>query len=131
MASRSALAVLAAASMLPTAWRVWASRPAPARSCVPEGRGSGDRSWVGCAADPGAPRALSARERIAFGLPLPLNAASAEELAVVPGLSPRLARAVVTERERGGRFEEVDSLLRVQGVGPRRLARARAHLIAE
>jgi competence protein ComEA len=60
-----------------------------------------------------------------------LNAASAEELAVVPGLSPRLARAVVAERMRGGPFEQVDSLLRVHGVGPRRLARARAHLIAE
>jgi competence protein ComEA len=72
-----------------------------------------------------------ARERLAFGLPLSLNDASAEDLAEVPGLTARLAREVVADRERAGRFPSVDSLLRVHGVGPRRLARARAHLFAE
>jgi competence protein ComEA len=68
---------------------------------------------------------------VAFGLPVPLNAATAEDLSAVPGLTPRVAREIVADRARNGRFESVESLLRVHGVGPRRLDRAREHLVAE
>jgi competence protein ComEA len=57
-----------------------------------------------------------------------VNAASAEDLAAVPGLSPRLAAAVVEEREQHGVFACLEDLLRVRGIGPVRLARARPHL---
>jgi competence protein ComEA len=60
-----------------------------------------------------------------------LNEAPAEDLAEVPGLTPRLAREVVADRRREGRFPSVESLLRVHGVGSRRLAQAREHLVAE
>ncbi|HET7753559.1 MAG TPA: helix-hairpin-helix domain-containing protein [Anaeromyxobacteraceae bacterium] len=131
MTSRAALAALALATMIPTAWGAWASRPAPLRACAAEGRGDGVRTWVGCAADPGPRRELLGRERVVFGMPVPLNEATAEDLAEVPGLTARIAREVVAERVRGGPFQSVESLLRVHGVGPRRLALARAHLVAE
>ena len=74
---------------------------------------------------------LTGPERLAFGQRVPLNEASAEDLAEVPGLTSRLALEVVAERERSGRFATVESLLRVHGVGPGRLARARPHLFVE
>jgi competence protein ComEA len=86
---------------------------------------------VGCAADPGPPRALDGRERVAFGVRLPVNDATAEDLAAVPGLSARLAREIVADRATNGPFPSVDSLVRVRGVGERRLARARPHLVSE
>ena len=80
--------------------------------------------WIGCRADPGPPRALSGRELVLLGRPVDLNAAAADDLAAVPGISPRLAEAVVEDRRRNGRFGRVEDLLRVRGIGPARLAQA-------
>jgi competence protein ComEA len=98
------------------------------RRCAEEGRGTPPRTWLGCAADAGTPRDLTGDERFLLGRPLDPNRASARELAFVPGLTPRLAAAVVAERSRGGPFRSVGDLLRVHGIGPGRLARAGAHL---
>ena len=95
MHSRRARLLLALLLLIPSAWRSWAAHPSPPRACVPEGRGAGDATWVGCATDVGPRRELSGRERVAFGLPVPLNRASASDLAAVPGLTARLAAAVV------------------------------------
>jgi competence protein ComEA len=122
------LALLAAVllSLAPAALSRRAALPSPPRPpCVPDGRGEPPRHWVGCATDPGPRRTLDGAERLAFGLPLDVNAASAAELARVPGFTPRLAAAVVADRARHGPFREVDELERVPGIGPHRLARAR------
>jgi competence protein ComEA len=103
----------------------------PARAppgCVLEGRGTVPRHWLGCAADPGSPRALEGDERLALGLRLDPNVAGIRELAFVPGLSRRLAAAVVADRAERGPFHTVDDLQRVRGIGPKRLAQARAAL---
>jgi competence protein ComEA len=113
---------------VPPGLRVLAGRPAPARPCSGEGRGQLPRHWLGCAADPGPPRALADEERLLLGLPLDPNTASARALAFVPGLSPRLAEAVVEERAARGPFTSVEDLRRVMGVGPGRLGQARAAL---
>jgi competence protein ComEA len=57
-----------------------------------------------------------------------LNAATAADLAAVPGLGPALAAEVVADRAARGPFPSVDALRRVRGIGPARLARARAWL---
>jgi competence protein ComEA len=105
-----------------------AARPSPPRTCSPDGRGTPPRAWIGCAGDEGPRRDLSGRERLAVGLPIDVNAASADDLSWVPGLNARLAEAVVAERERGGPYSAVDGLLRVRGIGSARLERARPHL---
>jgi competence protein ComEA len=125
---RLALALLVAASLLPAALRARAPRVEAARPCEPEGRGVPPRGWLGCAADPGPRRQLTDAERLLLGRPLDPNRAGAEALAHVPGIGPRLARAVVEDREARGPFPGVDDLVRVKGIGPRRLARARPWL---
>jgi competence protein ComEA len=127
---RAALLLLCLAALLPAASRRFLGRPTPERSCAPDGRGEPPRGWIGCAADGGARRELSEREKLSLGLPVDLNRAGVEELEWVPGLSRRLADAVVAEREARGAFESVEDLLRVKGIGPARLARARPHLTA-
>jgi competence protein ComEA len=57
--------------------------------------------------------------------PLDLNAATAEQLARLPGVGPWLARRIVEERQRRGRFESAEGLRSVLGVGPRKLAALR------
>lgn len=129
MPPRLALAAVLALVLAAPGLRRAVERPAPARACAPEGRGAPPRHWLGCAVDAGPPRALAGDERLLLGVPLDLNAAAARELAFVPGLSPRLAAEVVADREARGPFGRVDDLERVRGVGPKRLARARAHLL--
>lgn len=125
---RLALAALLAATLAPTALRTRLETPAPRPGCAPEGRGIPPRHWLGCATDPGPARALAADERLALGLPIDPNTAGVDELAHVPGLTRRLARAVVESRQAEGPFLQVDDLLRVRGIGPKRLAKARPAL---
>ena len=50
-----------------------------------------------------------------------LNTATADELRQLPGIGPTLAAAIIEARP----FAAVDDLLRVRGIGPRRLAALR------
>jgi competence protein ComEA len=128
--TRRALVAAALLVLAPTAIRrLAAAVPEPA-ACEPEGRGTPPRHWVGCADDAGPARDLDGPERLAHGRPVDLNRATSRDLAGVPGLSARLAEAVVADREARGPFGAVDELVRVRGVGPARLARARPHVVA-
>lgn len=57
-----------------------------------------------------------------------LNTASAEELVLLPGIGPVLARAIVQDRRRRGRFTRVEDLERVPGIGPATVARLRGRV---
>jgi competence protein ComEA len=50
--------------------------------------------------------------------PINVNTADAELLAVLPGIGPSRAQAIVEDREANGNFETVDDLTRVSGIGP-------------
>lgn len=130
MARRLALVAACLATLLPSAWRRLDARIAPPPRCAPAGRGVAPRHWIGCPSDPGPPRALTGRERFLSGLPVLLDEAGPEDLAPVPGFTPRLAAATVADRLARGRFATVDDLLRVRGIGPGRLAQARPFLAA-
>ncbi len=54
-----------------------------------------------------------------------MNRATIQDLDRLPGVGPALARRIVTSREQTGRFESVDDLRRVAGLGPVRLGRLR------
>jgi competence protein ComEA len=128
--TRRALAAAALLVLAPTAARRLAGAGAPPAPCAPDGRGVPPRHWVGCVGDPGPRRDLDGPERLAHGRALDLNRSTARDLAGVPGLGARLAGEVVADREARGPFERVEDLVRVRGVGPARLARARAYLVA-
>ncbi len=54
-----------------------------------------------------------------------LNSASKAELTTLPGVGEELAGRIVERRESVGAFSEVDELLEVKGIGPKKLAAAR------
>ena len=60
-------------------------------------------------------------QRPAF-YPLDLNRAGADELEGLPGLGPALAERILEYREKNGKFKIVQELLRVPGIGPKKLA---------
>jgi competence protein ComEA len=128
MPTRLALVLLLALSIILGPVQRRLETPPARRACAAAGQGSFPRHWLACAPDDGPPRVLRADERLVLGLPVDPNTASARELAFLPGLSRRLAQEVVAERERGGPFSAPDDLLRVRGIGPRRLEQARGSL---
>jgi comEA protein len=50
--------------------------------------------------------------------PVNINKASAEELQMLRGIGPALADRIVKYRETNGRFEKVEDLTSVSGIGP-------------
>jgi competence protein ComEA len=59
--------------------------------------------------------------------PLDPNLASAEELARIPGVGEKLARAILLERARGP-FERAEDLRRVPGIGAKKFEALRGHV---
>ncbi|MBK7860773.1 MAG: helix-hairpin-helix domain-containing protein [Archangiaceae bacterium] len=106
-------AVLGAGAVVALRWP--SSRPA--LDCEPSQVHLDDAGVARCG--PGAE--LAASQKLTAGAKLDLNRASAEELAVIPGVGPKLAQALVDERKRLGGFTSWEQVDRVTGVGQTRL----------
>lgn len=55
-----------------------------------------------------------------------LNRGSLAELQTLPGIGPKTAQAIVSYREDVGPFKSVDDLLKVKGIGPKKLESIRS-----
>jgi competence ComEA-like helix-hairpin-helix protein len=62
--------------------------------------------------------------------PININAATSEELQLVPGIGPATAEKILTMRKSYGAFKSVDDLLAIRGIGKKRLDKMRKYLIA-
>jgi competence protein ComEA len=49
--------------------------------------------------------------------PVNLNTATAEQLATIPGVGPRMAERIIDYRQKNGGFKKVEDLMNVSGVG--------------
>lgn len=58
-----------------------------------------------------------------FHRPMAVNSCTPDELALLPGIGPHLARAIVATREKRGPFTGPEDLLQVPGIGPAHLQR--------
>jgi competence ComEA-like helix-hairpin-helix protein len=59
---------------------------------------------------------------------LDLNAADSSEILALTGVGPSLAGRLLAERRRRGRFQSLEQLLDVKGIGPKTLERLRPQL---
>lgn len=73
------------------------------------------------------PARASASASVQF--PIDLNRATAEQLEAIPGIGPVLAQRIIEYRQANGRFNSVDELLEVRGIGPKRLEQLRAYVV--
>lgn len=60
--------------------------------------------------------------------PINLNTADAEQLEAIPGIGPVLAQRIIEYRQTHGRFQSVDDLLEVHGIGAKRLESMRPYV---
>jgi DNA uptake protein ComE-like DNA-binding protein len=58
-----------------------------------------------------------------LGLPLPINRADQQALTALPGIGPKLSANILKYRAKQGNITGPDDLLKVKGIGPKRLAR--------
>jgi competence protein ComEA len=62
------------------------------------------------------------------GMVIDVNRADADTLALLPGIGPRVARRIVDYRQRHGRFERVQGLDEVAGIGAQTLNKIAPHV---
>jgi len=60
---------------------------------------------------------MAGAARLTLGLALDLDRDDADDLAALPGVGARRARAIVADRERRGPFGSLEALARVRGIG--------------
>ena len=58
-----------------------------------------------------------------------INTASADQLQLLPGIGPALAKRIIEFREANGPFEKVDELVAVRGIGEKSLAKLRPYVV--
>jgi competence ComEA-like helix-hairpin-helix protein len=76
------------------------------------------RTQICCAETPRSPGTLDAAQAWILGGRMNLNTATSQQLALLPGIGPRRAHAILESRERQGAFRAVTDLERVPGLGP-------------
>ena len=72
--------------------------------------------------------AMPTVRRLALGMPIDLNRASAEELSQVPGIGEKLAIQIVQLRQLRRQFESVSDLMAVQGIKEKKLNNLKKYL---
>jgi len=94
---------------------------APANPAQPPSPGSG--AAPGSTATAPKPQPRKAPPQI-----VSLNRATKEQLEGLPGIGPELAAGILYYRQEHGGFRNLDELLNVKGIGPKRLERLRPYL---
>ena len=75
--------------------------------------------------------AMDSAKKILYGIPLDLNRVGLDELTLVPGIGPVLARRIIKCREDRGPFAQLNDLLHVPGIGSKKLESLRPYLSVE
>ncbi len=73
------------------------------------------------------PAQTAAPERTVTG-PIDLNLATAEELQQLPGIGRVIARRIVDDRQVNGYYQTIGDVLRVSGIGPKKLEKMTAYI---
>ena len=66
-----------------------------------------------------------------FNTLIEINQAPANELEALPGMGPVLAQRIIDERNRVGKFSTQEDLLKVNGIGKKKLAKIKDKIISK
>ncbi len=72
---------------------------------------------------------MDAAGQLVLGIPLDINNVDSEKLDVIPGVGRRLAERIVQFVKERGRLNTLDDLIKVHGIGKKKLEKIRPYLI--
>jgi competence protein ComEA len=58
-----------------------------------------------------------------------LNTATSEQLQTLPGIGPSLAKTIIDHRAKNGKFNKIEEILNVKGVGEKKFQKIKDRLI--
>lgn len=62
-------------------------------------------------------RDMSAYKKVTLGIPISINKEGTYGLCAIPGIGPYIAKQIVKERKRKGRYRNLNELLQIKGIG--------------
>jgi len=65
---------------------------------------------------------------LSYHQPISLEAATAEDLELIPGIGPKTARALIEYRKRTGPVRHIEQIIEVRGIGPKTLKKFTRYL---
>ncbi len=71
----------------------------------------------------------SAEIKSLFVKKIDLNRANSSQLTEIRGIGPVLTQRIISDRETHGPYKKVEELLRVKGIGPKKLAKIREQVV--
>lgn len=74
---------------------------------------------------------MDAEKRLALGLPLDINAASLDDLKLVPGIGEGLAGRILAWRKNNIKFEKIEQLMDVHGIKEKKLSKLSRYLYVD
>jgi len=105
-----------------------ASPPAPPAPIIPSGQ-------TAATADAGAPEPdagpVKTDSAVTADGKVILNLATEDELRKLPGIGPKKAQAIIALRAKLGKFTRPEDLLRVKGIGRKKLAKLRPRMLID
>jgi competence ComEA-like helix-hairpin-helix protein len=75
--------------------------------------------------------AFAAQKKAPPAAPVDLNAATAKELAELPGVGKVTATAIIQFRQKAGPFRRIEDLLAVRGISPRKLQQIKPYVFVK
>lgn len=82
---------------------------------------------LGLALAPAA--ALAQKSKAAVTEKVNLNTATAEQLQTLPGIGPALAKTIIDHRTKSGKFNKIEELLNVKGIGEKKFQKMKDRLV--
>ncbi|MDQ7838961.1 MAG: helix-hairpin-helix domain-containing protein [Thermodesulfobacteriota bacterium] len=70
-------------------------------------------------------------ERLLLDISMPLNTATEQNLELIPGIGPQLARRIIIFREQNGPYKDIADLMNVEGIGEKKLKEIAPYVIVE
>ncbi len=74
------------------------------------------------------PRLYAAPVKAVTGTPVSLNKASSQELQALPGIGPAIAQRIIDYRSKFGKFERLEDVANVQGIGRAKFEKLRSQM---
>lgn len=58
-----------------------------------------------------------------------INTATAEQLQTLPGIGPSLAKTIIEHRTKSGKFNRIEELINVKGIGEKKFQKMKDRLV--